>query len=55
MISKITQHNRLLAKYTTIYLFKIDQRTRMIVERASNELMSDNISHYEHDPESDDK
>ena len=55
MISIITQHNRLLAKYTTIYLFKIDQRTRMIVESASNELMSDNISVYEHDPESDAK
>ena len=55
MISKITENSRLLAKHTIIYLFKIDQRTRMNVERASNELMSDNISHREHDPESDAK
>ena len=55
MVSKITENSRLLAKHTIIYLFKIDQRTRMNVERASNELMSDNISHREHDPESDAK
>ena len=55
MISKITQNNRLLTKHTIIYLFKIDQRTRMNVERVSNELMSGNISHREHDPESDAK
>ena len=55
MISKITQHNRLLAKHTIIYLLKIDQRTRMNVERASNEWTSDNISHREQDPESDAK
>ena len=53
MISKITENSRLLAKHTIIYLFKIDQRTRMNVERVSNELMSDNISHR--DPESDTK
>ena len=55
MISKITENSRLFAKHTIIYLFKIDQRTRMNVERVSNELMSGNISHREHDPESDAK
>ena len=55
MISKITENSRLLAKHTIIYLFKIDQRTRMNVERASNESLPDNISHREHDPESDAK
>ena len=55
MISKITENSRLLAKHTIIYLFKIDQRTRMNVERASNESLPDNISHLEHDPESDAK
>ena len=55
MVSKIAENSRLLAKHTIIYLFKIDQRTRMNVERASNELMFDNISHRDHDPESDAK
>ena len=47
MISVITQHNRLLAKRTIIYLFKIDQRTWMNVQRVSHEFMSDNISNRE--------
>ena len=34
MISKITENSRLLAKHTIIYLFKIEQRTRMNVEKG---------------------
>ena len=48
MISKITENSRLLAKHTIIYVSSI-------YERASNELMSDDMSHREHDPESDAK
>ena len=48
MISKITENSRLLAKHTIIYVSSI-------YERASHELMSDDISHREHDPESDAK
>ena len=43
IISKIMQHNGLLAKHTIVYLFKINQRTR----RASNELTSNKISNCE--------
>ena len=43
IISKIMQHNGLLAKHTIVYLFKINQRTR----RASNDLTSDKISNCE--------
>ena len=35
--------------------FKINQRTRTKVERASNELTSDKVSNSEQDPESDAK
>ena len=48
MISKITENSRLLAKHTIIYVSSI-------YARASNELMSDDMSHREHDPESDAK
>ena len=34
MISKIAENSRLLAKHTIIYVFKIEQRTRMNVEKG---------------------